>query len=427
MAEALHLPGKKEDDTQGNASTHARGLTWVIAWRSLWRNRRRTWLTVSGVAFACLMVTFGMATQSGSYAGMIDTTTMFYTGQAQITHPAYPDENKLEQTVTGVTALLSELHAMPDMRASARAQAFALVSVGERSFGGMVVGVDFAAEQEIVSFFDSLVLGNYPSASDEVLIGAVMARNLGADVGDEVVMLGTAKAGGMGALALVVSGIFESGQVELDRTLLFTHLHTVQSGFELGDEAHTIVLATQDTASMEALGPRITSQLPSNVIFRDWQALLPDVVQGIEIDRISAAFMYGAILILVSFSVINTFVMIVFERTREFGMLLALGMRPVQIMLQVQAEAFCMWVVGTLIGVVISGLLIGWLGAVGIPIGDFQDMAGGFFLPERMYPAISIESLTLAPAVLLIGTQLGALLATLRLRRFKPVDALRAE
>jgi len=403
------------------------GLTWTIAWRSLWRNGRRTWLTISGIAFACLLVTFGMATQSGSYAGMIDTTTQFYTGQAQIVHPAYPAESKLEQTVPNVTSLLHQLHQIPALRASARAQAFALVSVGERSFGGMVVGVDFAAEREIVSFYDSLSKGSYPASSNEVMIGAVMARNLGASVGDEIVVLGAAKEGGMGALALMVSGEFESGQVELDRTLLFTHLSTLQGGFELADEAHAIILATHDTASMVALGSTVKAKLPSGVLYRDWQALLPDVVQGIEIDRISAAFMYGAILILVSFSVINTFVMIVFERTREFGMLLALGMRPAQIMLQVQAEALCMWFLGTVIGLALSTALIGWLAVEGIPIGDFQDMAGGFFLPERMYPAMTWESLVLAPVVLLAGTQLGAFFSTLRLRRLRPVTALRAE
>lgn len=409
------------------AEGSARGLTWVIAWRNLWRNRRRTWLTVGGISFACFLVAATMSIQHGSYGSMIDTSTGFFGGQAEIVHPLYPVESKLEQTVTHATELTRALNDLPGIRAAARAQAFALTSVGERSFGGMIVGVDFAAERDMFTFYQGLGEGSLPVASDEVVIGRVMARNLGATVGDEVVMLGSAKAGGVGALALKVSGIFDSGQNELDRTLMFSHLDTVREGFALGDEAHAILLLGENTASLtERLG-EIQQQLPDDVLLRDWTQIYPDVQQGIELDRIGGMFMFAAILVLASFSVINTFVMIVFERTREFGMLVALGMRPVQIMLQVQAEAFCMWLVGIAIGMTLTVSIVTIVGEVGIPVADFQDMTGAFMLPDRLHPRVALQSLVLAPIVLLVGTQLGALLATLRLRRLRPVEALRAQ
>ena len=127
------------------------------------------------------------------------------------------------------------------------------------------------------------------------------------------------------------------------------------------------------------------------------------MVQGIELDRVSAMLFYGFILVLVTFSVVNTFIMIVFERTREFGMLLALGTHP---------------------GVIVRQVL---LEAVGIPLGDMAEMAQQYYMPDRLYPANSLASLTLAPVVLLIGTQIAALAATGRIWRMRPVEALRAE
>ncbi len=413
--------------TQTQTARTFGGLTWRLAWRNLWRNRRRTWLTAGGIAFASLLVTLSMSLQQGSYNAMISSATGFYLGQAQINHVLYEDEGKLEQTVTHATELRRALLQVPGLQVAPRVQVFALASVEQRSFGAAVVGVDFAAEQGLVSFFDRVTQGELPVAEDEVLVGEAMARNLGAKLGDELVLLGTGKEGGIGALALTISGLYDSGRPELDRSLVFSHLATVQNGFGLGDEVHAMVLGFPDLEQLPAQVDRLSRDLPANAILRTWQQLLPEVVQSIELDRVSAVLFYGSILVLVTFSVVNTFIMIVFERTREFGMLLALGTRPGIIMRQVQAEAFMMWVVGTAVGLFLSNVLVGWAAVQGIPLAGMEEMMQQYYMPTRLYPAISLFSMVLAPLVLLIGTQLAAFFATLRVRRLKPVNALRAE
>jgi len=405
----------------------AGGFTFVMAWRNLWRNRRRTWLTAGGIAFASLLVTMSMALQEGSYQAMISSATDFYLGQAQINHRDFENEEKLEQTVIGATQLRRDIEAIGGVTVAPRAQSFALASVGERSFGAAVVGVDFAAEARVVSFFERITKGAIPLASDEVMVGEVMARNLGAGIGDELVLLGTAKEGGIGALALTISGLYNSGRVEFDRSLVFTHLATVQNGFDLGDEVHALVLRFDDEQTMQTAMPKIQKVLPNEEVLRPWQELLPEVVQGIELDRVSAVLFYGGILVLVTFSVVNTFIMIVFERTREFGMLLALGTKPGIIMRQVQTEALMMWMLGTLIGLVLSNVIVGWAATTGIPLGAMEEIAQQYYMPSRLYPKITMYSLFLAPVVLLVGTQLAALIVTLRIRKLRPVTALRAE
>lgn len=406
----------------------------ALAWRNLWRNKTRTLLTAGGIAFAVFLVTFSMALQGGSYADMIKAATRFYTGHAQITQRDFVSDSKLEQTIPNATALGDQLQSSLPLVALPRVQAFGIVSKDERSIGGMLMGVDFAAEAAQLDLFDNISAGAVPTQPDEALVGAAMARNLGAELGDDIVILGSGKQGGVAAMALTIGGILSTGQAELDRSLLFAPLAGVQEAFGLEDEVHNIVLVLENYAQGAALAQPIGELLQADQSYRTWQQLLPEVEQGIELDRVSGQLFFFILLILVSFAVLNTFVMVIFERTREFGMLMALGLRPWQIIGQVQIEAFFLGILGVLLGSVLSAALVGYLSQVGIPL----DAIGGEAAQQSlalmqagsmnyMYPAFSLASITTAPAVLIVGTQLSALFCMLRVRRLNPVTALRVE
>ena len=364
--------------------------------------------------------------QAGSYAAMIETATGMLMGQIQISDAKFIEDQKLEDTIVDATAVMRRLDGVPGLKVAPRAEAFALVSRDERAFGGLVVGVDFEREKRVVTFFEQVHEGRVPRDSEEVLIGSVMARNLGVSLDEEIVVLGTAKEGGIAAMALVVVGIFNSGQRELDRTMMFTPLQGVQEAFALGDEVHRFVIRAENT-DLEEVVSRLQPLVHESSPVRAWSEFMPEVVQAIELDRVSAQIMYGVLLVLVSFSVVNTFMMIVFERTREFGMLLAIGMRPSLIVRQILLEAALMWCVGCALGSALVAVLVGSLAGVGIPIEGMEDIAGAFFLPDRIYPAFNMLAFTAAPVVLFLGTQLAGLIATFKVNRIQPVAALRAE
>lgn len=422
MSEAAHQTAALDRPEQGDSYLIVR-----IAWRNLWRNPRRTWLTAAGISFACLLVGASVSMQVGSYAGMVRSATGFLQGQIQIAAAGYVEDERIEQTLTGVTETLRHLRSQTPYAYAPRARGYALVSAGERSFGGLLTGVDFAQEQRVVTFFRNVQTGRLPAHSGEVLLGETMARNLGVNPGDEVVFLGTAKEGGVAALALVVAGIFSSGQAEIDRNLMFADLTAVQNAFALGDEVHQIVVHAGDPADTAQAVEVLQQYFESTVRVRGWWAVMPDVVQAIELDRISGWMVYGAIVLLVSFTVVNTFLMVVFERTREFGMLLCVGMRPGLITTQLMLEAFFMWGVGVAIGLASTLGLVGYFANVGIPIDGLEDLTTTFFLEDRIYPALSLEAVSAAPLILLVGTQLAALIGALRVRRLKPIQAQRQE
>jgi ABC-type lipoprotein release transport system permease subunit len=365
---------------------------------------------------------------------MEENATSLLTGHVQIQSAAYVENDRLENTLAGATALQRQAAAVDGVVAVApRVETFALASAGERSFGAQILGVDPAAESRVVRFQQRVVAGRSISSGDEALLGEGLARNLGVAPGEELVVLGSAKEGGVAALVLTVVGLFRSGQSELDRSLVWVPLGVVQNAFGLGDEVHALAVRAEALSEVDSVVARLRAALPAalpdgtRLLVRPWQVLLPDVRQAIAVDRVSAAFFYWIIMILVAFSVVNTFIMTVFERTREFGVLLAIGMRPGRILAMLQWEAFFVWLVGAALGLALAILLMLWLKQVGIPMGgDLASLSERMYMPTRLYPAFTLEALLSAPLVMLLGTQLAALLPALRLRRLAPAAALRA-
>ncbi len=432
MSESHVLAG-----SAASAGEHSRqrgkSLIIHIAWRNLWRNRKRTWFTAGGIIFAVLLLVFSMSLQVGSYAVMIENASALLESHIQVQHSGYRDDPTVRRTVEQAKETAHRIEQLSGVvQVGLRSAAFALVSAGEKTFGAQVMGVEPEAELILSTLPQLIKHGHYLNGPNDAYLGSALARNLGVDLGDEVVVLGSGKEGGVAALVLAVAGIYESGQPELDRALLQVPLAAFQDAFGLSDEVHEIVVKTAGAYEAPAVAERIQANLENEpgsekLVVLTWNELIPELEQAIELDRTSGRFMYFLLGLMVVFSVVNTFVMTIFERTREFGMLLALGMRPRSIigMLQLEALSYCF--LGISIGLVLATLLVWYLGNIGIPMGDSVEMLRKFHMPDRLYPALSLHSATTAPLVMLLSTQLAALLPSLRVMRMKPILALKAE
>jgi ABC-type lipoprotein release transport system permease subunit len=402
-----------------------------IGWRNLARNRRRTWLTAGGIAFAVLLVVFSMAMQLGQYDIMMDNATSLLTGHIQIQTADYVDSARFEDTMESADALRQVIEAAAGVEAVApRAEAFALASAGERSFGARIIGVDPDAELDTVRLLKMVREGRAIAAPDDGLLGSLLARNLGVTLGDEVVLLGSEKHGGVAAMVITVAGILETGVADLDRVTLITSLGSVQSAFGLADEVHTFAIRTEDLDRSEAVAEglrHILSDRPALAV-RHWSEVMPELRQAIEIDRLGGELFFYVVEVLVVFSIVNTFIMSVFERTREFGMLKAIGMKPWRIVVMMQWEGFFIWLLGASLGLGLAAIIVAWLQDVGIYMGEtLEEYAEQFYMPARLYPAFSLQAFLSAPLVMLMGTQIAALLPSLRIFRLNAAAALRGE
>lgn len=409
---------------------------WVLAWRNLWRNRRRTWLTCGGIAFAVWLLVFALSMQSGTFEIMIDNGARLALGHIQIQHSQYQDDPRLEYTLSGSDALVSRIDAMSGVElAVPRVQGFALTSFGDRSFGAQIMGVRADLAPAWSSLPGMASSGRYIQGPGEAFLGSVLARNLGVELGDEIVMLGTAKQGGVAAAVAEVVGLFTTGQAGLDRSLAQIPIDDFRAAWALNpDEAHSVVVLADNVAGSEKVAARLEELLEGaasggpDFEVLSWRELMPEAEQMIEMKLIGAQLFFALVAIIVSFSIVNTFMMTVFERTGEFGMLMAIGMRPGKIMAQLSVEALFLAVVGIALGVLVTLAILVPLAIYGMPLpADATEILNQYNLPDRMYPAFSVGAAVTSSTIMLVGTQIAAFIPALRIRRMRPVDALRAK
>lgn len=402
----------------------------TIAWRNLWRNRRRTWLMAGGIGFAGLLVVAVSSLQIGTFEMMIDNSVRFFAGHVQIQHPDYLRQPRADRTVANASARLAEMDARAEFDGIApRTLAFALLSqVPEedgdepRAVGGMVVGVD--PQREFAAIRHQPATGRYVEAPGEGFLGAVLAKNLGVDVGDQVAVVGNAKDGGVAALSLKVVGTFSTGQADFDRAQLHVLLSEFQEAFGFADEVHVIAATLRDQSDAQALAAAWSDSEATAVA---WQSLLPEVHQMAELKYQGSYMIYALLVVLVTFSIVNAFIMTAFERTPEFGMLKALGMRPGGIVAMLSCEALWMALLGLALTFAVSVPLVLALSVTGISLGDaYAEMTSGFLMPERLYPTFGTRAAIEFSVAVLVLTQIAAAVPALRLRRLRVVDALRA-
>jgi putative ABC transport system permease protein len=397
-----------------------------LAWRNLWRNPRRTWLTAGGIGFAVWMLVVAASLQTGSFGAMVDNAARLGPGHLQLQHPSFSDDPRLEHLLADGPRLLAAAQAQAEVAfVLPRAQAFALVSVGERSFGAAVVGVDPLREAAGSSLPALVRAGRYLEGPGEAFVGAALARNLGVAPGDELVFLGTAREGGVAAGVVRVVGLFESGQAELDRSLLQISLEDFRAAWNLAPgDLHSLVVLLHRAADADTVAARLAG--PHHAALT-WEALMPEARQTIELKQVGAWLMFALVALIVTFSVVNTFMMTVFERTHEFGMLMALGMRPGAIVAQLRLEALWLAVFGVALGIGAGAAVVGALAVTGLPLpAEAADLLARYNLPDRMYPQFSATAALVAAAAMLVGVQLAVWLPTLRVRRLRPVEALRS-
>ena len=402
-----------------------------LAWRNLWRHSRRTWLTVTAMVFSNVLMVFMIALQLGSYDMMISNTLRAWSGHVQIQAEGYFDNPKMRNTVPDVVALAGQLRSeLPGAAVAARAAAFVLASSEERSFGIQVNGVESAWEPAVSSLPGLLRTGRFLEnpAAPEIVIGAVMARNLKVGVGDEVTLLGSGRDGSFAAAVVSVVGIFDSGMADLDRSFALVPMAFFDETFFMQGEGHAvaIALAGLDEVPAAIAAARAAAAERPGLVALDWDELNPGLKQAIQADMSSAWFMYGVLIVLVAFSVLNTQLMSVMERTREFGVISALGIRPRRLAALVTLETSLMALIGLAIGVLLGWLLTLYFYHNGFSYPGMAEAAERFNLPERVYPSVTFVSILLGPSVVFVFCILAALYPALRLLRLRPVEAMRS-
>jgi ABC-type lipoprotein release transport system permease subunit len=383
------------------------------------------------MVFSNTLLVFMLSVQFGTYDLMINNTLQSFSGHLQVQAPGYKDDLKMRQSVPDIQVLAETLRDdLSFQNVAARGAAFALASSEERSYGIQVYGVEPIFEPGVSNIPGLIKEGRFLGDINvtEIVIGKVLARNLRVSLDDELTLLGTDRNGSFAAAIVTIVGIFDSGISDIDRSIAEIPLGLFQDTFTMDGAGHQIIITTPNLSYVPTAKQRAKELLPfdSTLVVHDWEALQPGLKQAIRADLTGAWFMYGLLVILVAFSVMNTQLMSVLERTKEFGIVMSLGLTPGRLGRLVILETALMGIVGLVLGTLLGTLVTSWFTLSGFAYAGMDELAANFNLPARIYPEVTFETLFVGPVLVFVGTLASALYPAFRLHWLQPVEAMRA-
>ncbi|MGA8261705.1 MAG: FtsX-like permease family protein [Arenicellales bacterium] len=401
----------------------------ALAWRNIWRQPRRTLLNVSSIAFAAMIMVFLLSFQLGTYATMKENVLRVMDGFAQVQPPGYQDDPQIKRTIGDPDAVLARIESRDDLRAAPRGRSFAILSDGEKSFGAAVVGVDPRREVRVSTLANTVRKGRYLAPGDDnaVVLGSALARNLGVAPGDTVSMLGQARDSGIAADVLEVVGVFDTGTPELDRQVAEVPLKRFQATFGMGKAVNVIALAAPALADVTNALPGLRRELAGHrLVLRSWRELEPGLAAAITLDLGTSMLWYASLVIVVVFIILNTLLMSVLERTHEFGVLLAIGMRPGSLGAMIWLELGLLALVGLAAGIALGSAVTLAVAHYGLEMPGSEAMFAQWGLPGKLFPHLSVLSACAGPAVMAACILLAGIFPYRRAGALEPVAAMRA-
>lgn len=410
---------------------------WRIGWRNLGRNRRRSIVTASALAIGYFSVVLMVGLLKGLVAEMVENGTGIVTGQLQVHAADYLPDKEVYATIGGregtdVAALVATVEADPDVSAAApRVYGGGLVSTGTATAAALFLGVDPQREPQVTRLMQSVERGRHPAAGAfEVLIGSEMARTLGAEPGDEIVVVAPAIDGSLGNDLFIVAGVFHTGLVDLDRAFTLFPLDVLQTLMAMPpSRVHEIAARVPDPWVAAAVATRLGTELESDSLAlaaESWMTLRPEMLDYANLSEAMEWVLMVIIFAMAIFGVANTMLMATFERRYEFALLRALGTTPGAVVRSVLYEAAALGAIALAAGVAITmPVLVWWYHAppsVSWLFGE-TTLSGAL-----MRPVLRVEYpwlMGVAAAAALFGTAVAAALyPAIRAARVSPADTL---
>jgi ABC-type lipoprotein release transport system permease subunit len=379
--------------------------------RNLLRNRWRSALTAGGVAVAVAMLVWTVGLMDGMSALFIRSATAVEMGQVQVHRAEYIERSSIYHAFDADDALLEAIRAVPHVAgATGRVIGFGLVGHETRSQVARLVGVSPAGERATTLVAEGIREGRWLAdapaeelAPREAVLGEGLARQLEVSPGDELIVFLQAADGSLGNDLLVVVGITRTGNTAIDRLSVYTHLADLQFMAALEGRLHEISVRLDrfDTAPLvaEAIAAAVAATEPEqSLVVRPWQRIIPDMSTMLELYEVSIDITYLLIFAIVALGIVNAQRMSALERRREFGVLMAIGLRPGQLARVIMVETVVLTLAGALIGAAL-GLGLSWYHAVhGLDMSAFSDQASfsmmGVSFSERLFFVIKPRAVT---------------------------------
>lgn len=400
-----------------------------MAWKNLWRNKRRTLITVASIFFGVLISTVMSSLQDGTYGNMIDMSVKLSSGYLQIQHPEYSNNKSINNIFEPSNEFISEISEIKEITTVAkRLESFALLSSGPNTRGGAVIGFEPNKDNETSNLKNWISEGDFLNSGDQgVLLTHNIARHLKIGVNDTIILISQGYHGVTAAGAYPVKGILKFSTPQMNSLGVFMDINLAQEFYSAEGMITSLMIMVDDYTDVAPAARKLKNSVADKYNVLSWQEVNPEIVQFIESDKAGGIVMKAILYIVIGFGIFGTIIMMVAERKRELGVMVAVGMQKFKLAIILFYETILIGFVGVITGFIGSVPVILFL--VGNPVQLPEELAEAYlqfgFEPYMFFgtaPSVFVNQVI----TIFIITVIISLYPIFKVRNLKVTKALRA-
>ena len=397
-----------------------------LAWRNIWRNRRRSLIVLTSVMVGLVAIIISDGLSNGMIGQMLFNQINLNISHIQIHKKGFNNNKVVKNYIPDYKKVEQVLKNDPSIKAySKRVFVTGILSSANNSSGVMIYGIDPSEEANVSIVKNSIIEGSYLTNNKrDIIIGKKLAEKLEVEVGDKVVAMANTLKGDIESEVFRIVGIFRTASSEFDKTAIYIPAATEQSMLNIGNKYYEYAVITKDYGNVDKVQKYLEAKLGSSYEVLSYKDLLPMLIYQIELYKETMWILNVIIGLALIFGIVNSMLMSVFERIREFGVLMSIGMKNSRIYSMIVTEALIIGIVGTIAGLIIGLLLEIPLAHTGIDLSFFSTGLEAFGIGTVIYPVLSIGNIIMSSLFMPFVAVLGALYPAYKAIKLEPIYAI---
>ncbi|MEA2107130.1 MAG: FtsX-like permease family protein [Bacteroidota bacterium] len=405
-------------------------MIWSVSWRNVWRNKTRSMVIITAIALGVFAGVYTIAFMFGWVNQRVNTVINTEISHIQIHQPEYIETNDVHDNIPDINQLQSSIEKKPEVDAvSARVLSTCMISSAETGSGVQLVGINPENEQQVTNLHEKLIEGSYfeETKKNQLVIGKKLADKLKVKLRSKVVVTLTEMDGTLTGGAFRITGIYQTANSEYDERKAFVRASDLKNLIKIDENAgHELAILLNENNMEQKIADQLKAEF-SNLEVMSWLEIMPDMKMMNESMNLMMYIFVVIILLALGFGIVNTMLMVILERIKEIGMLMAIGMNKIRVFTMIVLETVYLSITGGIAGIVLAVILTTITNKTGLDLSLWAEGLNSLGFDAVIYPEIGFDAVIVVTFLVIITGVIAAIYPARKTIKLKPADALRIE